>query len=433
MGNYLRSLFRLIWPFVLLLLVAALLHIYDPWSIRDAIATVYFGVSVAIATAMLGLRQQALQQALADATLVATISSIRGSLEAVKRSFDSAAVMAVITKSRSGLPLLKYSEPWAREEFLEAAREASRFIDKDLRERLRARSTWAEDDWSQIYKCVKSFRSDLSEIDQSARRSVEGAHSCLGSLLENIEESLAVRESIPFKTFKSAYYRGDVHEKIRAMLDWDTLRDGIEKGDTALKVHRQWSVDWLGENDALTVWHATPKGDFCDFYEKSARPIALREVGRKFDILPDDTRATINNIAQTFNFRTNSSGLHIAEVVTLKLEDRLFILDGNHRMAAMVRGPQGHLGPLGVQVVEYRIVHNSDDVLVPEQLSKKEQARFHGVLQEVLDRSPSATPSDVWSTWRLRNLNGSDGKHGIRKRLTLLSSAKLKQLRWGGS
>lgn len=397
------------WPLWVLLPVAAFTNwiltyaFGDPWPPSEIAATVVFGLLLTAATMVIGQRQGSLQRALADATMVSATSSIRGSLETLNSDFDAGVVQAVITESRSGLPLLKYSKPTEGSEFLRVVLDACEQIDQDFSRTLRAHSSWRKEDWTNVVSCAASLRNALEALREYLGREEIVLFNSIKEVLGRIERRSNGYETVPFENFRSAFFRGDVQERIRAMLDWETLEQELENDVAELAMVREWSVNWLRDNKVLTVWHALPSGEYCDFYQDGAAPIPLGEISSRFESLPSDTRATINLIGRTFNFRTSRRGLHIAEIVTLQLEDEsLLILDGNHRMSAVVRGPDSHRGPLGVQIVEYRITSKSTIPKVPEQLEKVEKEEFHKVLLGVLESEPGATPRDVWEAWRKR-------------------------------
>lgn len=395
------------WPILALIPAAAVTNLVlkaffdDPWPPSEIAATVAFGLFITIATIAIGRRQSEIQKAIADTTLVAAVASIRGSQDSLSRYPDAGVAQKVITDARSALPLLKFSKPSAGQEFLKATLAASKTLLDSLDKSLRAHSTWQEGDWENISTCANELSQDLGRLQRYLGPDELATSSDLETTLGRISEISGDHLNIRFETFESSFLRGDVQERVRAMLDWEALRELTNSRSAKLTVARDWSVHWLEKNQILTVWHISPEGAFCNFYEDGAAPIPLNDIEGAFATLPAETQATINVIAQTFNFRTNKDGQHIAEVVTLQCSDgAVYLLDGNHRMSAIVRGPAGHRGPLGVQIVEYRIVSESDAPLIPELLTKPQQKKFHDAILEVFKKDRAASPKEVWTHWR---------------------------------
>lgn len=64
-------------------------------------------------------------------------------------------------------------------------------------------------------------------------------------LFGNIVCSTDGHATIRFDTFQSAFFRGDILERVSAILDWNAVEKTIADGNAKIDLVPQWSVDWL--------------------------------------------------------------------------------------------------------------------------------------------------------------------------------------------
>lgn len=373
----------------------------DAWKASELASNLIFGLLLTVATIMINRRQSAIQEALSDSQLAAKIATISGAVDTFAKDFQPSTCQMIFTEARSGLHLIPYADKDAAQEFSEVVSKACASILRGLTSGVRSYTYWEPTDWTRI-------TDDACKLLNSSAKF--NGPSCLNDKASEIREildaitALAPKDSIvPFHIFKRAFHRGDVHERIRAFIDRKSLSSEVEQNKARIVMRRNWSVEWLEENDPQTVWYVNRRGRFSNYFTAGTRRIRVKDINRYFDALPEPTRACIKQVGATFNFRKNGRGLHVAEIVTLEVaESNLLVLDGNHRLSAVMRGSDGHEGPLGVLVVEYRITLDRDVPLVPDLLTLNQRRTFSRIANSLIKKDPTSAQERAWDEYSQR-------------------------------
>ncbi len=314
--------------------------------------------------------------------------------------------MAAFTDARAGLLLTPFADDESVREYISFVGRMCSRIRRKIRTTVDATIYWAEDDWPLITESAERLRDDLTKQEYNLGFDVKAMRR---DLTDVIDAANHMGLTVPYQTFFSAFHRGDVHEKVRPMLDWENLEQAIETDEVSIEIRRKWAASWFETTRAKSVWCINSNSDFCHFYEPDAQNIDFTQINVHFKSLPEASRAAIRLIGQTFNFRSSRSGLHCVEIVTYQIgEHEVLVLDGNHRMSAVARGVDGTDGPLAVQIVEFRIIPTPGVApLLPELLPKSDQKPFYDVIREVKSKMPTATPNAVWREWHERKAAGT--------------------------
>lgn len=170
---------------------------------------------------------------------------------------------------------------------------------------------------------------------------------------------------IPFEIFRASYENGDVYNRIQVGLKWQLLAEQVQQG-AKITVHRTFSMKWFENNTVYSVWCAAPDGGPSDSVAPGARPVVFDDTRAYMAVLEANSTSRVGEMASTLGQKPGGK-IQTTVLVTLELgANRLLILDGNHRAAAIRKG-KGDGRPLEVQIVECRITDASlDEEMLPD-------------------------------------------------------------------
>ncbi|MFB9386222.1 hypothetical protein ACFFTK_23975 [Pseudonocardia petroleophila] len=359
------------WPLAATLPIVGILHailvaVNDTWSAKDWASNIVFAYVVTVATVILANRQARTQRsAAASVTLLEKRSTVAELLGLFSADLRAGTASQIMIEMRAGASAYGSAEKSSRTNYLKFVAHAASDVHRSLTESVRAYTVWETDDWNNLVVEVQELK---DEIESAVQRNDDQSLNTYPQLQGRLNELLAVppvESVIPFEIFRASYENGDVYNRIQVGLKWQVLAEQIQQG-AKITVHRAFSVKWFEENTVLSVWCAAPDGGPSDSAAPGAKPVEF-----------DDTRAYMAALEANSTFRVGEMASALGQkpggkiqttvLVTLELgPNRLLVLDGNHRAAAIRRG-RGDGRPLEVQIVECRITGASlDEQMLPD-------------------------------------------------------------------
>lgn len=231
---------------------------------------------------------------------------------------------------------------------------------------MRPYTTWSTADWAALQPTINRL---LQELDTQVRIRADRESVTfieLRELLRDLQQVSKSRDEVPFGPFEKSFRRGEIGQRIRVLLNWELLRQQTDSGAGRIRVHHEWSIAWLESHEIFSVWYATTENTFAEYYSDDVHPIRFHDIDDYFDNLPEHSRATIDSMAGALEVRSHGSLPQVA-IVTIKLPmNRLLVIDGNHRIAAICRSRPNRTGPITATIVEYRIEAPIDPDLLPD-------------------------------------------------------------------
>jgi hypothetical protein len=370
---------RQYWPLLAIVPVAIALDVTlaaigEAWSASEWASNIIFAYAATLATVVLARRQENLQESSAATELWKTIASISGTRDDMTSSAGASAVRRILIDARAGVHLLSFADQASRSEYLSTVRRAVDDVLHLITGSVRPYTLWSEPDWSTIAADTGNLRRELTSL--KGIRGPEAINlSELITALDAITEETRAHDLVPYQNFERSYRRGDVSNRIRVLLNWDLLHDYVDRRQATIRIHRAWAADWLQDNTVYSVWYARADQSEATFAsaewrDADVQPITVNDLNTYFDAMPESRKADITSLVAYLSVR-QAGVLPTIEVVTLEIsKDTLIILDGNHRLGAVVRGRGNRRLPLLVNIVEYRVSVPYDPELLPD-------LRFH--------------------------------------------------------
>ncbi|WP_068926641.1 hypothetical protein [Planobispora rosea] len=139
---------------------------------------------------------------------------------------------------------------------------------------------------------------------------------------------------------------------VKAMLDWDALRDM----DCAVSAVYSRSRDLL--SSIFTVWYERPDGTNGDWRNRTDRPLRVGDVYRTHSTWPEVRRRRIAALSDTF--RREPEPVQLVLPAYSLGDERLLLLDGTHRSVA------AHLAGADVRLFIFMVKGPVDDKILPD-------------------------------------------------------------------
>lgn len=369
-GKALRAV-RTYWPLLAIPPIAAILNLIlvlvgTPWTASEWASNIVFAYIVTVATVLLSRRQAQLQESVASTELIEKIAAVTGALDALRANCEASVAQQILIDARAGLHLLRYADEASRREYLETLRMAAGRLSDLVTGSVRPYTYWRPAEWVVLQQAIGRLAEELdAQVPDRADRESKG-YLELRELLGELRLVNKAGDEVPFEPFEKSFSKGEVGQRIRAQLNWELLRRHIESGRARITVHRAWSIAWLDSYEVFSVWYTTVEKVFAAYDAAGVRPIRFSDIDDYFGALSEQSRATIESMADSLQLRPHAI-LPQVEIVTVRLSrDQLLVIDGNHRVAAIRRGRPHRAGPIPATIVEYRIDAPLDPELLPD-------------------------------------------------------------------
>ncbi|MDG4533508.1 hypothetical protein [Streptomyces sp. AV19] len=341
------------------------------WSLSDWLSNVVLG---ALATVIVGIllarRQTRVQEALADLELTEKIAALRVADARLRDQCTSEAAHRAVLDCRAGLALVPLARVPMQEEYLRAAVRMVRVLGDALGSSLEPRATWSDADWEYL-------RENMEELLKSAEHNLKGAsamrpiwiddiNSCKGRILE-----LAQGEVL-FTVFRRHFTQSQ--NRIRTLLDWNALaRLAPPNGNAVWVEHLTRQVtDPAALASYFTVWYTRSDGTETEYDHPEARPISLASLAEGTSCyLGRERRDRIKDLHRHYAAKVEGKDIRVliatypvrVEPSAPDAREAVVILDGNHRLAALVQ-----LAREGCPftIAEFRLHAPADPAFLPD-------------------------------------------------------------------
>ncbi|WP_432925726.1 hypothetical protein ACQPZZ_33605 [Microbispora sp. CA-135349] len=270
-------------------------------------------------------------------------------VERLRIGTSSRSALRVLSDGRTGLALLPYMSPYPRREYLHLLSEGLRQLHQGMTVTLDAYAKWEPGEWAGYAEALRPFQrqaqhaADLVSLDGDSRRLAEQASLLACRLIE-----LPRPPRIPYEAFRR-FFRHEPHE-IRVLLDWERLDRHHEAGEVrvSLRMHRSDR----GFHEVFAPWYHQDHTRPADFGEPGARPWRFSELAACDRGLSPTHQEKIRHFIGAYRDDEPSRPLHLSLATLDLLSGRSLVLDGNHRLAAILRlARESH----EIRISEFRI------------------------------------------------------------------------------
>ena len=163
------------------------------------------------------------------------------------------------------------------------------------------------------------------------------------------------RTKLSFNEFEEKFLQATT-PIVRVTLNHSLLRQNANDGHIRVSTRNNISPSELVSEFLLYApWHVHVETDLPVMPSSDTRPILLNKIKAEEEFIRVHHLAHIDNIREWFQSIEHSTDPTNIDIVTLKLgRKRLFVLDGNHRLSALIHELEsGHIP--NVTITEYRI------------------------------------------------------------------------------
>lgn len=341
-----RSFVSSYWPLAIVPVVAAALDAVlawrgQAWSLADWASSVVLGALVTVTVGILLARRQGLiQEALADLELVEKVAVLSAQVPRLRSRSSSGEIVRVCYDARAGMALLPLARSTMQTEYLETVGTVLDEIERRLATSLDLHATWTADEWDRFHDVV----SRLAEAAQAAARrsAIVRAHrtATIDPAARRLAASTGTR--VPFDAFRHHYTRG--RDRIRVRLDWDRLARLVGAHDGGVRIERVQTAIEPRDLVALAPYHApwyhdpaSPSRGEVDHDAPGAHPIRHEQAARDRTLVEPGRDARITAVENWYSARAISGPIHLTLATWAVAPDRILVLDGNHRLAAVAR------------------------------------------------------------------------------------------------
>ncbi|MFF7244660.1 hypothetical protein ACFZBU_12275 [Embleya sp. NPDC008237] len=341
-----RSFVRSYWPLaavpvVALVLDAVLAWRGQAWSLSDWASSVVLGAVVTVTVGILLARRQTLiQEALADLELIEKVAVLSAGVPGLRTRSPAGEIIRACYDARSGMALLPLARTTMQTEYLETVRAVLDQIERRLAGSLEPHATWSTDDWDRFHTVVLR----LAESAQAAADRSTTVRDHWSSTIDPATRRLSALTGtrVPFGAFRHHYTQGP--DRIRVHLDWDRLAGLVGDNDGAVRIERVLTTMEPRDLAALahyrTPWYhdpASPAGGEVGYDDPAAHPIPHTRVARDGILLEPEREARITAVKHWYSEQAITGAIHLTLATYAAAPDRILVLDGNHRLAALAR------------------------------------------------------------------------------------------------
>lgn len=334
-----------------------------PLSPQDWASNVILAFVITLTGLMVSHRQAQRQEALNENEITEKIAVLSGTVDKMGVDFTSSRVRQMLTDARAGLHLYPYSHQESREEYLRVLHEAVKQVHQTLHESLRAYSDWTPGDWGEFKNLLTLLGHALDRRTRSRRKQ---DNPMVLHLRQLIRAMLLLPEPpfVSFSVFHHYFSERDRH-RIRVRLDWSILEDFARKGAASIVINKGNDA-LVGLRRAYAPWYLDADGREVDCRDENGVAVRFSEIDDVYDLLPRYRRYIIDGFIEAMLREYNESAPRV-EVATLDMGPLgILVLDGNHRLSAILKRREGYKEPISVDLIEYRISSPLDYRLVPD-------------------------------------------------------------------
>lgn len=163
------------------------------------------------------------------------------------------------------------------------------------------------------------------------------------------------RNKLSFSDFEDKFLQVDA-PIVRVTLNHDLLRQNANNGQ--IKVTSQVNVSpskLISKFLLYAPWHVDNETDLPVMPDSDTRPILLNKIKAEEEFIRIHHLTHIAGIREWFQSIDHTSDPTNVDIVTLRLgRKRLFVLDGNHRLSALIHEIENGRTP-NVTLTEYRV------------------------------------------------------------------------------
>jgi len=363
--------YKEVWIFCVILLVALVSNILlnrlgDPWSWSDWASNLIFAFAITLTTLLLGRRQSRLQESLAALALSEKIAVISGSTDVIEEYLHVGNVNQLFNDIRAGLYLYSFGDQKTCNEYLQMVCIAVKRIEKSTVDDSLAYINWTADQWRSVSDTVSLLIKALEEkitssIDHRNKHLIEAFAG-----LEKLRTSKGIDGEIPFYVFERKFRQGDAGNIIRVMINWDFLKKQFEESKAVIKIIRNDSNLFLQDRTVYSPWYTNENDQFVDYNFPNSNPLAYNQPQNYLNVLPKEHLIRIHELQKFLRMHPNGK-IPTIQIITLRLaNDKVLVLDGNHRIAAVFVEQSEWENPISAHFVEYQVCTESIEKLLPD-------------------------------------------------------------------
>lgn len=163
------------------------------------------------------------------------------------------------------------------------------------------------------------------------------------------------RTKLSFDEFEGKFFQTTT-PIVRVTLNHDLLRQNANDGHIKVSTRNNISPSELISKFLLYApWHVHLETDLPVMPSSDTRPILLNNIKAEGEFIRVHHLTHIDDIREWFQSIEHSIDPTNIDIVTLRLgRKRLFVLDGNHRLSALIHEIESGRAP-NVAITEYRI------------------------------------------------------------------------------
>lgn len=345
MGNV-RSFLRSYWPLATVPIVALCLDAVlawrgQAWSLADWASSVILGAVVTVTVGvLLARRQTRIQEALADLELVEKVAVLSSEVPRLRARARPGEIIRACYDARSGMALLPLARIAMQTEYLDTVGAVLGQIEGRLAASLEPYANWTSDDWDRFHRVVSSLGAGARDAAQ--RSATVRAHwtATIDPATHRLARLTGAR--VPFDAFRNHYTGGS--DRIRVRLDWDRLALLVGANGGAIRIERMFTSieprDLAALSHFRAPWYhdsARPAHGEVGYDDPAADPIRHTQVARGAVPLRADRAARIAAVRDWYSTQGMNGGLQLTLATYAAAPDRILVLDGNHRLAALAR------------------------------------------------------------------------------------------------
>ncbi|OPC76523.1 hypothetical protein B4N89_46780 [Embleya scabrispora] len=311
------------------------------WSLADWASSVVLGALVTVTVGILLARRQSLiQEALADLELVEKVAVLSAQVPHLRNRSSSGEIVRVCYDARAGMALLPLARGTMQTEYLETVGAVLDEIERRLATSLDLHATWTGDEWDRFHDVV----SRLAEAARVAARRSAIVRAHRTATIDPVTRRLGAFTGtrVPFEVFHHHYTRG--RDRIRVRLDWDRFARLVDAPGGGVRIERVQTVIEPRDLAALapyrSPWYhdpAFPSRGEVDHDDPGAHPIRHEQAVHDRTLVAPGRDARITAVEDWYSARAISGPIHLTLATWAVAPDRILVLDGNHRLAAVAR------------------------------------------------------------------------------------------------
>lgn len=334
-----------------------------PLSPQDWASNVILAFVVTLTGLMVSHRQAQRQEALSENEITEKIAVLSGTADKIEADFTASRVRQMLIDARAGLHLYPYSHQESREEYLRVLREAVARVHETLHGSLRAYSDWSISDWGEFKNLLTLLGHALDRRTKSRRKRDTAA---VLDLSLHISDMMLLPDppSVPLAVFRRHFSERNRH-KIRVCLDWSVLEELVRR-DAASIVIKKGSEALVDLRQAYAPWYLDANGREVGWRDENGAAVRFSKIDEVYDLLAPHRHHIIDGFVESMLKGDNESVPRV-EVATLDMGLLgVLVLDGNHRLSAILKYREGYDEPISVNFIEYRIKAPLDCRLVSD-------------------------------------------------------------------